>query len=235
MINRLNPFFTYFGGKWRVARHYPKPRFSTIIDPFAGAAGFSLHYPAFRVNIYDADPTICAVWDYLIKAPRSEILKLPLKVGRRKSTPGMPRSALAYRFLAKQGSVGPRNLPSKWMRDGTCPNSFWGEVIRERIANQVPQIRHWTIENKSYADIKDRPAHWFVDPPYERSGVLYKYNKVDYAHLAWWCMNRPGDTVVCEQDGAKWLPFEPFREIIALRGPRGSKTSKEVIWINEPK
>jgi len=33
----LKPFWQYYGGKWRAAPHYPKPRHDTIVEPFAGA------------------------------------------------------------------------------------------------------------------------------------------------------------------------------------------------------
>lgn len=44
-MNKLKPFFTYFGGKYRIAPRYPKPQYNTIIEPFAGSAGYSLRYP----------------------------------------------------------------------------------------------------------------------------------------------------------------------------------------------
>lgn len=46
----LRPFFTYFGAKWRAAPHYPPPTHPTVIEPFAGAAGYALrhHTRAFR-------------------------------------------------------------------------------------------------------------------------------------------------------------------------------------------
>ena len=37
-----NPLFCYFGSKYRAAPHYPKPLYPHIIEPFAGAAGYSL-------------------------------------------------------------------------------------------------------------------------------------------------------------------------------------------------
>lgn len=39
--------------------------------------------------------------------------------------------------------------------------------------------------------------------------------------------------IVCEQDGASWLDFNPFREVKALEGKKGKRTSKEVIWTKE--
>ena len=62
----MRPFFSFFGSKWRVANYYPAPKHTIIIEPFAGSAGYSLRYPNHQVRLYDADPIICGVWDYLI-------------------------------------------------------------------------------------------------------------------------------------------------------------------------
>ena len=75
---RLKPFFTYFGGKYRIAGKYPYPIHMKIIEPFAGSAGYSLrHYSRLRqVELWDVNPQIVGTWDYLIKSPESEILSL---------------------------------------------------------------------------------------------------------------------------------------------------------------
>ena len=38
----MKPFFTFFGGKWRAAPRYPLPIHNVIVEPFAGAAGYSV-------------------------------------------------------------------------------------------------------------------------------------------------------------------------------------------------
>ena len=38
----LKPFWRYYGGKYRAAPAYPPPRLGTIVEPFAGSAGYSL-------------------------------------------------------------------------------------------------------------------------------------------------------------------------------------------------
>lgn len=49
-----------------------------------------------------------------------------------------------------------------------------------------------------------------------------------------WCQSRRGQTLVCENDGATWLPFQPFHDALATPGSRRpGKVSKEVIWTNE--
>lgn len=65
-MNELKPFFTYFGGKYRLAPKYPKPMYNTIVEPFAGSAGYSLRYPEREVILNDLDPVISGIWEYLI-------------------------------------------------------------------------------------------------------------------------------------------------------------------------
>ena len=60
-------------------------------------------------------------------------------------------------------------------------------------------------------------------------GKYYKYNNIDYRHLAEWCKSRKG---LCEQEGADWLPFKPFRSIKACAGKYRKGKSKEVIYTN---
>ena len=49
----LHPFFSYFGSKYRMAKHYPEPLYDIIVEPFAGAAGYSLLYPHKNIILYD--------------------------------------------------------------------------------------------------------------------------------------------------------------------------------------
>jgi hypothetical protein len=235
-IQRLELFFTYFGGKWRIAKHYPQPQHKTLIEPFAGSAGYSLHYPQKNVLLFDRDPVICSVWDYLIRVKESEILALPLAITDVREMSLCQEAKWLIGFWLNKGMTSPCNIPSKWMRDhatdGSRLNTYWGAGVRQRIASQLSQIRHWKVENKSYDQIENKKASWFVDPPYQVSGVRYRYNKVDFDHLAHWCQSREGQVMACEQDGATWLPFSPFRTVKALEGKKGAKQSKEVLWLN---
>src|SRR5689334_4647899 len=71
---QLRPFFGYYGGKWRDAvRHYPQPEYETIVEPFAGSAGFSLRYFDRKVVLCELDPVLAAVWRYLIHVKRKGI------------------------------------------------------------------------------------------------------------------------------------------------------------------
>jgi hypothetical protein len=234
MTKRLHLFFTYFGGKWRIAKHYPAPQKEILIEPFAGSAGYSLHYPYLKVRLYDKDPTICGVWDYLIRVKESEILSLPLQITDVREMKLPQEAKWLIGFWLNKGAASPCNIPSKWMRDHASDtsrlNTYWGEGVRNRIANQLQHIRHWRITNKTYAELENQDAAWFIDPPYQVSGVRYRFNEIDFDHLGKWCQSRQGQVMVCEQDGAAWLPFTHFRTVKALEGRNGAKKSKEVIW-----
>jgi site-specific DNA-adenine methylase len=118
----LRPFFSYYGSKWRDSpRLYPKPLYKTIIEPFAGSAGYSLRYPEHDVLLVDADPVIAGVWKYLIAADESEILGLPdVKEGQRVSDLDIPEQAKwLIGFWLNHGSAAPAQQPSAWMRKGT--------------------------------------------------------------------------------------------------------------------
>ena len=52
-MTELKPFFSYFGGKWRTAKHYPGPSRDLIIEPFAGSAGYSVRHPHKAVILND--------------------------------------------------------------------------------------------------------------------------------------------------------------------------------------
>lgn len=227
----LSPFFCYFGGKWRVANRYPKPAYNQIIEPFAGAAGYSVRHPHLRVILYDADPVICGIWDFLIHASEDDIRKLPLNVQNVDSLTVCQEAKWLIAFWLNKGGTTPKKGPSSWARSGVRPNSYWGEVIRERIATQVGKIRHWTIVNKPYDESGDEEATWFIDPPYHgKCGRLYSCKIEDYAKLGEYCRTRTGQVIVCERIGADWLPFQPFHSIKATPGARGKSYSEEVIW-----
>lgn len=99
---------------------------------------------------------------------------------------------------------------------------------------QVGKIRHWRIIEGSYESAPDVEATWFIDPPYEVAGNQYPCSAadIDFAALGAWCRARRGQVMVCENDGAQWLPFKPFRRIQGVRDA-GASSSTEAIWTND--
>jgi hypothetical protein len=235
-ITQLRPFFGYFGGKWRDAlRNYPEPRFDTIVEPFAGSAGYALRYHSRRVVLCELDATIAGIWDYLIRVSPEEILSLPdLPLEGTVDDLQVPSEARALVGMwLNRGVARPRKSPSKWMRDGIRPGSFWGYRVRQTIASQLQHIRHWEIHNCSYEQtpIADE-ATWFVDPPYVGAGHHYRHGAatLDFDNLAKWCRSRLGQAIVCENEGAAWLPF---RHLGSFKTTRSGRQSKEVYWLAE--
>lgn len=234
-VSLLRPFFGYYGGKWRDAlRHYPEPTFDTVIEPFAGSAGYSLRYADRRVILCEIDPVLAAIWRYLIKAKSSEILAIP-DLEHDQSVDDLKLCQEAKWLVGlwlNRGIASPRKTPSKWMRDKIRPGSFWGERVRKTIASQVNAIRHWKVLNGSYVDCPtSRKATWFIDPPYEKAGKHYRFGSelIDYDALALWCRERSGQVIVCENAGANWLPF---RDLGDVKTTRSNRRSKEVVWIS---
>ena len=232
---QLRPFLAYYGGKWRDTPNlYPRPEFATIVEPFAGSAGYSLRYPNLKIVLCELDPILAGVWSYLIHVKSKEIRAIPdippggsvddLKVCQ--------EAKWLVGFWLNRGITSPRRTPSKWMREEIRPGSFWGERVRETIASQVVTIRHWKIYNCSYIDCPTpNIATWFVDPPYQKAGKYYRLGSdlIDYEALAGWCKSRPGQVIVCENAGAKWLPF---RELAEVKTTRAERRSREVYWLS---
>ena len=119
---------------------------------------------------------------------------------------------------------------------------FLGVEYETREGQHGPQtvfhvlrfIRHWKVIHGSYLDVEDDEATWFVDPPYQHAGKLYRRGAgdIDFEHLGRWCRSRQGQVMVCEAEGADQLPFEPFREIKANPSVTGGYVSNEVLWTN---
>jgi site-specific DNA-adenine methylase len=232
----LRPFFGFYGGKWRDAlKHYPAPAHHTIVEPFAGSAGYAVRYAARKVVLGEVDPIIYGVWTYLITATAQEILAIPdLEPGQSANDlPICQEARWLVGFWLNRGASRPRIGPSAWMRDGIRPGSFWGERVRQTIARQVELIRHWEIHNTRYEDLPfSGEATWFIDPPYQKQGQHYTYGAtdVDYSELATWCQTRPGQVIVCENEGADWLPFTA---LAGVKTTRRNSRSVEVVWIGK--
>lgn len=224
-MKTLRPFFSYFGAKWRIAPKYPAPRHETLVESFAGSAGYALRHHTKRVVLCEANPALAALWRWLIGVSADDVRCLPLLAI------DQPVSELDVCAEAKtliglwcsKGTAGPRTHLSAWARK--WPRQFWGPEMRERVASQVDAIRHWSVLD----DYRDAPEHvctWFVDPPYEKQGRRYPTRFTDYAGLRAWCESLKGQVIVCEAEGASWAPFAPLAEVRALRG-----VHREAVWL----
>lgn len=233
----LRPFWCYYGGKWRSATRYPKPNHDTIIEPFAGAAGYATRYYDRKVILVEKDERLAALWHYLIRATAREILELP-DVPDEGTIDDITASAEAKTligFWLNKGTAAPCKRPSAWMRSRIRPASYWGPQIRAILASQAGKISHWQVLHGDYSLAPDITATWFIDAPYMRAGKLYRHSSKDinYAKLADWCRARLGQTLVCENSGATWLPFTDFIVSKSTPGSRGKSRSAEALWSQE--
>lgn len=238
----LRPFFRFYGGKWRSAPHYPPPTHATIVEPFAGSAGYALRYPDRRVVLVERDPFVAGTWRYLLRVSADEVRALPdLEIGQSVDDLRIPQEARwLIGWWLNSGSAQPKKRFGAWTQrvinqewGPTTPFRIgWGAAVRNRIADQLDAVRHWRLVEGDYSDAPNIDATWFVDPPYEVAGKHYRHGSaaIRYPDLAAWCRARRGQVIVCENTGASWLPFRHLRDVKASEAAHGGKVSREAIF-----
>lgn len=225
----LNQAIKYYGSKASFAHRYAMPKCDTIIEPFAGGASYALRYPWHKVILSDLDDRLIAVWRYLTassaptKVRRLPILQIGQVVNDLSELCDEERWIIGW--WIHTGDHAPRSKPSPHCCNGA---GFWGEERRERLAVLSSSISHWDVRKCSFLDLPNVRATWFVDPPYSKAGKRYKHgsDKLDFGALGDWCRSRRGQVIVCENEGAAWLPFERLCEVNGV----ARKTSVEVAW-----
>lgn len=214
---KIGPMFKWFGSKWRSSKHYPKPKHDLVYEPFAGGAGYALRHYEREVVLYDLNPMVGELWNYLIKADPNEIMAIPVEIdiGTDIRTLGLNRGqALLLKSWQRTRSDGECWTISKW---GHLPGQ-WTNNARERVAHCVGLIRHWRFGTLESSE----PATRFIDPPYQYNDG-YGMPKIDYSALAKRILASKGQIIVCEATCPKtgkvpnWLPFTPFRKVITTR------------------
>lgn len=176
----IKPLFPFYGSKWRDARRYPLPG-PHVVEPFAGSAGYSLWHEPEQVTLYDVDPIIVGLWRWLIQAAPEDVLALPdLEVGESVDDLDLPEPARwLIGFWINRGSAQPRKTLTAYSARTERAQLIWSARARERIAASLSRIRHWTIEQQSYADAPLLRATYFVDPPYVDRGRYYRFSSVE--------------------------------------------------------
>lgn len=214
--------FYYYGRKKQIARYYPAPEQSLIIEPFAGAASYALHEQNWKneVILIEKDKKVSEIWRWLIEeATPSSIEKLPnLSVGEKSSEflhiiHAATKMAFKYKTI-KTTPVLARN---------------W-EISKRVMASNVYKVKHWKIINADYSEAPNVKATWFIDPPYKADageGYAHGSSKMDYKKLAIWIKNLKGQVICCEGAEGDYLPFNPLLELPGIAGKR----SKEFVFI----
>lgn len=231
----MRPFFSYMGSKWNLAKRYGNPRHELVIEPFAGSAAYSLYHNVERAILYDANPVIVGMWNYLIGVDEDEIMSLPLDFDSLEDENIRQEAKHLIGFWCGKSRTTPAKHRSAWGReyrhDPRC--RVWGEAVRKRVAGSLSGIRKWECHCLSFEQIPNMAAHWFVDPPYQVQGKHYPFNKINFSELAEWCRTRTGFTQVCENGGADWLPFQHFHHARGTNGKNRTGKSHEVVWENQ--
>lgn len=229
---RLAPFWRYYGGKFRLAPKYPAPLHDTIVEPFAGAAGYAMRYHDRKVILVDKYPVVAEMWRWLIGASRADVLAVPCVEAVADLPASVPAGArYLVGFCLNAAAASPCTVLSAGRKKMAALGRHfegWNEAHRERVANMVGLVKHWQIIEGDYTAAPDVEATWFIDPPYRgQKGSYYKHVllECEYPALAAWSRRRRGQVMVCEAHGADWLPFRPFYESKAFNG-----VSREVVW-----
>ena len=217
--------FSYYGTKLRVAKYYPKPIYPTIIEPFCGAAQYSLYGDNWKKNVIliDKYDKVARIWQYLMASSKESILGLPdLDVGDKVDsfTQLCDEERWLIGFSINTASAIPKKTASK--------RSAWNKH-KVFIANNIYKIKHWTLILGEYNVLDNFKATWFIDSPYQHGGIYYRMNssKIDYSVLGDWCKSRNGQVIVCENTKADWLDFKP---LVVMNGQLHKTT--EAIWTN---
>src|SRR5215203_2854456 len=81
--------FYYYGRKKQIARYYPSPNYSIIVEPFAGSAAYSLYGDNWKkeVILVEKDKRVASIWEWLInEVTPQQIKNLPdLTAGEKSS------------------------------------------------------------------------------------------------------------------------------------------------------
>jgi site-specific DNA-adenine methylase len=230
--------FSYYGGKSKISHLYPRPIYDTIVEPFAGAANYSCLHFKKKVVLYELNPVIFGILDFLVRSSQKEILNLPLlKEGQKVSDlTGINQEA---RWLigmgVNAGTVSPKNSLTSMAKES--PSSNWSSQYRRQLSYFVEKIKHWKVFNLSCWDAFEREGEstWFIDPPYQgHAGTAYPFgsHKLDFKKLGTTVQKLPGQVIVCEGESADYLPFRRLTKDGSMEKKNGpvKKRKWEMIW-----
>ncbi len=206
--------FPYYGRKKNIVSYYPIPKYDIIIEPFAGSASYSLMYHEKQVILCELDPCIYNIWYYLINiATPKKIISLPLlKQGETLFDKKFDNLEQAEKdligFFIKSSCARPNKIQSSHKN-----YNLWTFENKKKLSEDIKKVKHWKVFNGSFKDLGNVKATWFIDAPYQGAGGnYYKFSnkKIDFNKLKKWCLSRKGQIIVCENEEANWLDFEPL-------------------------
>ena len=238
----MNRLFPYYGAKHAYIRHYPAPRHGHIIEPFAGSAAYAhAHGAENDVTLIEKNPRIAAIWQWLVSVSADELASLPgIDTIEHLDESGLidgPAREFLKQWMSSASVTG-ANRKSLFAKHNIETGRWWfTEFHKPAFCDALKKIRHWRIVLGQHHQAHNVCATWFVDPPYVNGGQHYRENcnslSVDYLALAEWCLERIGDVIVCEGNGAEWLPFQPIasnRDDTDKRSGLGKIRRTEIVY-----
>lgn len=242
--------FGYFGAKHGLARFYPPPKYSTVIEPFAGSAAYSCYWTrqglVKHVILIDKNPRVVALWHRLQKMTVNELYAIPSPIKGDRTLEPLIAAASGQQGMAVMSGKS-RQITDRMV--ASWPN------LRHRIEAMLPFIKDWEVCVGDYSSVESGVFTWFVDPPYKprlgndqtsmsaggawyaggawHPGASFNFGSQfegSYDELGDWCKSLSGQVVVCEQEPADWLPFVPFRRQRNGVGAGTGSTRTEVVY-----
>lgn len=210
--------FYYYGAKNLLSRHYPSPKYNIIVEPFSGSAAYSCYHLFNNSNlsaiICDKDENVAEAWNFLLKCSENDIINYPTpKIGE-----------YAYDFLIKTCAVSNASSKCNKMKYTKRLDRVF-QIQKRRIVKFLPIRDRIKFIHGDFQSLENIEATWFIDPPYQiisKNGSVFQngdgYSKkcnssnIDYNKLSNFCLERNGQLIVCEKEGANWLPFTKFKQ-----------------------
>lgn len=218
---------------------YPAPRYSTIVEPFAGAANYAWWHAYGRdVILADRCEDVRNAWGLITSQDGPDIIASAPDLVRGVSVETQSedkRLVSLMGFWCNNGAASRRRMPTEW---SLRPNKGgWNFVARGRLAADAQAVidSAWAVFG-NWSDIPDVEATWFIDPPYQKAGKHYRHGSktINYHALAEWCKSRRGQVIVCENYGSDWLPFVSLGHVKSTSHANvGGRTSHEAVWSND--
>ena len=225
--------FDYYGSKNMLAKMYPEPKYDLIVEPFAGSAAYSMYWlhrnPNLKAVLVEKSERVFGMWKWLKSATEKDLDNLVSEcvLGQKTTNPFIMSTQTSNAFFhCRYMTINQRMV-----------DRLPGSVKRMKML--LPVMDRVNVVLGDYSALNNAEATWFIDPPYqpvEGSVRGNGYDKksgcsadcIDFKALGKWCKSRTGQVIVCEQEGADWLPFR------VLRSAKNSqnKKYKEMIWTN---
>lgn len=235
MSKITGPLFKWFGSKWSAARLYPASTHSSIYEPYAGSAGYSLRHSDHNITLWDSNPRLQELWSWLIySATENDVRSIPLDITEGTDIRQLGLSwgqQLLLKHWQRTNNYGECWTISPW---GNKPGQ-WTANTRARVAEEISAIKHWQFGPIDWNAI----GTYFIDPPYQYN-YTYGVKNFDYTELVQKCKDLPITSeiiaceAVCSKTGAvpSYLPFSFFaNRVTSRRKVENNHHSKELLWV----